>query len=360
MPSEPTEMLLIQPGVGQIGAAVIATVERMAPVWRARYGVTLRYHAVADSSGFASLDNALTAQGHPLTTLPGAVPAGEWRSVLDQAIRTAGGPERVVVVDCAVGNGTTELLLAARMAGAHVVLCNKDPLSGPYQQFHTLVGDGGRGSLRLSATVGAGLPITSAVAATAASGDAVQQLRASASGTLAYLCAQMSAGLPFPDALQSAIEEGYCEPDPRLDLSGHDVARKLLILARLAGHQAELSDVEAESLIPPGAETWARGEFLANLPAWHDHLADRITTARVTGRVLRYVGEVAANGAISAGLRMVAQDDPLARGSGPENIFVLHTTRYQQYPLIITGPGAGAAVTSGAVVGDILRAAGVL
>ena len=360
MPSEPNEMLLIQPGVGQIGAAVIATVQRMAPVWQARYGVTLRYHTVADSSGFVALASALEAHGRPLVSLPGAIPAGKWRSVLDRAIHVAGGSERVIVVDCAVGNGTTELLLEARTAGAHVVLCNKDPLTGPFQQFQTLVGDSGRGSLRLSATVGAGLPVTSAVAAAVASGDAVEELRAVASGTLGYLSAAMSGGAAFPVALQGAIEAGYCEPDPRLDLSGHDVARKLLILTRLSGHQVELTDVVIESLIPSGAESWPRDAFLSALPTWHDHLADRITTARGAGRVLRYVGEVAANGAINAGLRTVAHDDPLARGSGPENVFVLQTMRYQRYPLVISGPGAGAAVTSGAVVSDILRAAGVL
>lgn len=360
------EMLVIQPGVGQIGAAVIAIVQRMAPVWRTRYGVVLRYHAVADSSGFAPLTSALDAHGRRLASLPGGIPSSNWRAVLELAIRAAGGPERVIVVDCAVGGGTTALLLAARAAGAHVVLCNKDPLTGPYEQFQALQGDGQHGqhgqhgSLRLSATVGAGLPITSAVAAATASGDAVQEVRAVASGTLAYLCAAMSAGVAFPAAVQSAIEAGYCEPDPRGDLSGHDVARKLLILARLAGRPAELNEIAVESLIPPGAEDMSRDAFLASLPGWRDHLAERFAAARTSGHSLRYVGRMAEDGSITAGLRMVAHDDPLARGSGPENVFVLRTARYQEYPLVIAGPGAGVAVTSGAVVGDILRAAGVL
>ena len=354
------EWLLIQLGVGQIGAAVMATMQRMATVWQERFGVTFRYHAVADSSGFAPLTSALAADGRPLASLPGGIPAQEWRDVLEQVGRAAGGPERVIVVDCAVGRETTPLLLAARAAGAHVVLCNKDPLTGPYEQFQALQGESGRGSLHLSATVGAGLPITSAVAAATASGDMVFEMRAVASGTLGHLCAYMSDGVAFSAALQSAIEAGYCEPDPRSDLSGRDVARKLVILARLAGHRADSSDIEIESLIPPGTEVWPRDAFLSSLPSWHDHLADRITTARVTGMALRYIGVMTANGVISARLRMVAHDDPLARGSGPENVFILHTTRYQEYPLVVAGPGAGVAVTAGAVVSDILRAAGAV
>ena len=354
------EWLLIQLGVGQIGAAVMATMQRMATVWQERFGVTFRYHAVADSSGFAPLTSALAADGRPLASLPGGIPAQEWRDVLEQVGRAAGGPERVIVVDCAVGRETTPLLLAARAAGAHVVLCNKDPLTGPNHEFQALQGEREHGSLRLSATVGAGLPITSAVAAAIASGDVLEQAQAVASGSLGYLCARMAAGAAFPDALQGAIAEGYCEPDPRHDLSGHDVARKLLILARLSGRHAELGDVAVESLIPPGAEHLTQDEFLATLPTWHDFLADRFSAARAAGQTLRYVGTLDAEGAISAGLRPVSRDDLLARGSGPENVFVLRTARYQRYPLVISGPGAGVAVTSGAVITDILRAAGVL
>lgn len=360
MRSETREMVVIQLGVGQIGAAVMATVQRMAPVWRARYGLALRYHAVADSSAFAPLTSASDARGKQLAHLPGGIPASNWRDVLEQAIDAAGDPERVLVVDCAVGDGTAALLLAARAVGAHVVLCNKDPLTGPYQQFQALQGESGHGSLRLSATVGAGLPITTAVAAATASGDMVFEMRAVASGTLAYLCAYMSDGVAFSAALQSAIEAGYCEPDPRGDLSGHDIARKLLILARLAGRPAELNEIAVESLVPSGAEDMSRDAFLSSLPSWRDHLADRFAAARSSGKALRYVGTMAEDGAITAGLRMVAQDDPLVRGAGLENVFILHTTRYQEYPLVVAGPGAGVAVTAGAVVSDILRATGAL
>ena len=305
-------MLLIQLGVGQVGTAVVSEVQRLARTlagavqpgdellgacglqWLCRPRRPSRTHA--HSRALASVVQA-HASGQPWPRCRHSRPSTDWQDVLEQAILAAGGADRVIVVDCAVGHGTTDLLLAARAAGAHIVLCNKDPLTGPYHQFEALQGAGGHGSLHLTATVGAGLPITGAVAAAAASGDTVIALRAVASGSLGQLCASMSAGATFPDALQSAIERGYCEPDPRVDLSGYDVARKLLILARLAGYPAEIADVAVESLIPAGGAALSRDDFLAALPSWRDHLRDRVATARASSHALRYVGAMDAQGA---------------------------------------------------------------
>ncbi|HEX5439261.1 MAG TPA: hypothetical protein VFW76_00125 [Ktedonobacterales bacterium] len=377
MPSEttsekPSDFLLVQIGVGHVGSAVVSLVQRYASDWRQRFGPEIHYCALADSSGFVVpgpterllSPETLTsiaeahANGQPVSILPNGHQAGDWRDVLERAIQAGGRPDQIIVVDCAVGHGTSDIVLAARASGAHIVLCNKDPLTGPYTQFHALHGNNRHGSLRLSATVGAGLPITGALAAASASGDSVIELRAVASGSLGQLCSDMSQGADFAAALENAITAGYCEPDPRVDLSGHDVARKLLILARLAGYPAELADVEVESLIPPGAESRGRDNFLASLPSWREHLRDRFTAARAARRVLRYVGAMDADGLLRAGLREIAEDDPLAQGDGPDNVFVLRTERYQQRPLIVAGPGAGVAVTAGAVVSDILRAAG--
>ncbi len=371
---KPSDWLLVQLGIGQVGAAVVSLVQRLARGWQQQFGQGINYFALADSRGFvvpnqnerllpletlASIAEAHTS-GRSLSMLPNSRQVGGWQEALEQAIQASGRPDQLIVVDCAVGHSTTDILLAARAAGAHIVLCNKDPLTGPYAQFRALQGEGQVGSLHLSATVGAGLPITGAVAAAKASGDSVVELHAVASGSLAQLCSDMSQGANFPDALENAIAAGYCEPDPRVDLSGRDVARKLLILARLAGYPAELADIEVESLIPAGAASLSREAFLAELPSWREHLRDRFTTAHASGRVLRYVGGMDAQGHLRADLSEVDQNDPLARGHGPENIFVLRTERYTQHPLVIAGQGAGVAVTAGAVVGDILRSAGAL
>lgn len=372
--SRPSERLLIQLGVGRIGATVIASVQRLADSWQRQLGIRVHYWALADSSGFivpGAATHALSPEtlacmvvarvsGQPLSTLPKRLRTEDWREALDRAVLVAGAPDRVIIADCAVGGGTTEMLLAARAMGMHVVLCNKDPLAGPYSQFRALQGDSLHGSLRLSATVGAGLPIASAVVAAAASGDPISELQAVASGSLGQICSAMSQGANFPDALRQAMAAGYCEPDPRVDLSGHDVARKLLILARLAGQEAGMRQIKVESLIPHDATSLSREAFLASLSTWRDYLRERFAQARATGNALRYVATMNANGDLRASLREISPYDALAQGRGPENVYVLRTEHYRRHPLVIAGPGAGVAVTAGAVVGDILRATGAL
>ncbi len=365
---------LIQLGIGRVGAAVVHLVVKQAARWHDDYGLAVRYVALADSTALVvapedaqdaplapTLAGALERRhaGLPLAIYPGSVFWNVAEGVLDGALARTAAPEDVVVLDCAIGARTAPLLVAARAAGAAVVLANKDPLAGPLERFRALVGRAGRGSLRLGATVGAGLPVAATLAALIASGDTLLALDARASGSLGFLCDQLSAGARFNAALREAMARGYTEPDPRQDLSGLDVARKLLILARLAGSEAEMADVRVESLVPPGAETLECDTFLARLPRYEDHLAERAQGARAHGRVLRYVGRIDERGALRAELVDLPAGAPLARGGGPENVFVVRTARYDANPLTISGPGAGVGVTSGAVVADLLRALGV-
>jgi homoserine dehydrogenase len=368
---------LIQLGIGRVGAAVVELVVKQAARWRDDYDIAVRYAALADSTALVvapepagasddplapALAGALERRhaGLPLAIYPSSIFWNSTDAVLEGALARANAPEDVVVLDCATGERTAPLLVAARAAGASVVLANKDPLAGPLERFRALVGGAGRGSLRLSATVGAGLPVAATLTALIASGDTLLALDARASGSLGFLCDRLSAGARFDAALREAMARGYTEPDPRQDLSGFDVARKLLILARLAGSDADLADVRVESLVPPGAETLERDTFLARLPRYTDHLAERGDVARGHGRVLRYVGRIDERGALRAELVDLPADAPLAHGGGPENVFILRTARYDANPLAISGPGAGVSVTSGAVVADLLRAVGVV
>jgi homoserine dehydrogenase len=279
---------------------------------------------------------------------------------LEDALDWAEAPENLVVLDCASGPATTPLLLAARASGAHVVLANKDPLIGPMALYRALARGDGRGSLSISATVGAGLPVAATLRGLAASGDSLIELGAQASGSLGFICSALSRGATFTAAVHQAMEQGLTEPDPREDLSGFDVARKLLIMARSAGAAPELRDVQVVSLVPPDAQELSPDEFVSALSSYSDHLADRIVQAQASGRVLRYVARIDADGALSASLQDLPPADPLARGHGPDNVFLVRTTRYRERPLVIAGPGAGIDVTAGAVVADLLRAAGVL
>lgn len=361
---------LVQLGVGRVGAAVVDLVQRQASRWQARYGVSVSYAALADSHGFALVSSdargeatcARVAAGQRPSSLPSSIPTENWAQVLDAALASARAPTDLVVLDCASGSATTPLLLAARAAGANAVLANKDPLTGPQAQYAALIGseDEAGGSLGVSATVGAGLPVLRTLAALVASGDTLVEVSACASGSLGFLCDQLSHGVAFDEALRQAMAQRFTEPDPRQDLSGFDVARKLLILARTAERTTELTDVRVESLTPPNAVNMPVPAFLDAIPHYANHLAERAARARVDGRVLRYVARLDADGRLSASLLDLPAGDPLARGHGPENVFVLRTGRYDANPLTIAGPGAGVAVTAGAVVSDLLHVVGVL
>ena len=176
------------------------------------------------------------------------------------------------------------------------------------------------------------------------------------SGTLGFLFGQLGLGRPFSRALRDAVSRGYTEPDPRDDLSGTDVARKALIVGRMLGFRGELSEVMAESLVPNGAGRLPLEQFLGRLESYDAAWAKRIQAARERGRVLRY-RVVASRRAITVGLKLVDLMSATGSLQGTDNQFSFTTLRYRESPLVITGPGAGPAVTAGGILNDVLQLA---
>jgi len=186
-------------------------------------------------------------------------------------------------------------------------------------------------------------------------GDEIHRIEGIFSGTLAYLFNTWDGSQPFSTVVRAAKSMGYTEPDPRDDLSGMDVARKLIILGREMGLKLELSDVEVESLVPQALAGCTVDEFLERLAEFDGRVLDRLTSARRQGRVLRYVGSVDAAGRAQVGLTELPTAHPFANIALTDNIVRFQTARYDRNPLIVQGPGAGADVTAMGVFSDILK-----
>lgn len=208
-----------------------------------------------------------------------------------------------------------------------------------------------------AATVGAGLPVLATLRRLHACGDALVALEGVFSGSLSWLFNQYDGTRPFSALLCEARAWGYTEPDPRADLSGADVARKLVILARAAGHAIDVEHVAVENLVPPSLRDVEVETFLARAGELDAAIAARHAAAVGEGQRLRHLATFDANGRAHVGLVAVGADHPTARLAGADNLFALTTQRYRARPLVIQGPGAGADVTAQALLGDLLALA---
>jgi homoserine dehydrogenase len=232
-----------------------------------------------------------------------------------------------------------------------VVTANKRPLSGAQAVFDRLRAAAERSGAGLAyeTTFGAGLPVLHTLQELVNTGDSIARISGCFSGTLGYLCTVLEEGMPLADAVRAAEERGLTEPDPREDLSGRDVARKALIIARTAGLTLEPDDVTLEPLVP-GLEGGLDAAIAANGP----ELEARLREALDRGNTLRYVADIAPVG-VRVGLQEVPRESPIGSLRGQDNILVYHTDRYSEYPLVIRGPGAGTDVTAAGVMGDVLK-----
>jgi aspartokinase/homoserine dehydrogenase 1 len=351
---------LVLLGFGQIGRELARLLGRGAARGR------VRVVAVADRSGFVFDPEGLGARR--LAALAAHKAAGRPLSEADGAVRGP-GPAAVraiarhalahpILIDL-TADDTMATLETALGAGFDVVLANKRPLAAPRAQVLALqaLADAHGRRLRYEATVGAGLPVMDTYAKLVDAGDRVTRIDGCTSGTLGFLLTEIGRGRPFSEAVRRAMARGFTEPDPRDDLSGLDVARKALILARMLGYRGELADVRVESLVPPEARALSREAFLSSLEQLDEGWRERQAAAERAGAVLRYVLTVTPR-KVTVGLRAVDRAHPLAGLRGTDNQIVFTTPRYRENPLVITGPGAGPAVTAAGVLNDVLELAG--
>ncbi|XPE46083.1 bifunctional aspartate kinase/homoserine dehydrogenase II [Shigella flexneri] len=268
----------------------------------------------------------------------------------------------LVVLDVTASQQLADQYLDFASHGFHVISANKlagASDSNKYRQIHDAFEKTGRHWL-YNATVGAGLPINHTVRDLIDSGDTILSISGIFSGTLSWLFLQFDGSVPFTELVDQAWQQGLTEPDPRDDLSGKDVMRKLVILAREAGYNIEPDQVRVESLVPAHCEGGSIDHFFENGDELNEQMVQRLEAAREMGLVLRYVARFDANGKARVGVEAVREDYPLASLLPCDNVFAIESRWYRDNPLVIRGPGAGRDVTAGAIQSDINRLAQLL
>lgn len=332
-------------GTGVVGSAFVARYERLRAradrlpdfTWLAN---SRRLQACGDTPGLALEQARAAPRRHD--ELP---PWAEAESLRDGDI----------VVDATASETVADWHAEWLARGIHVVTANKlgngsgwlraQAIERARRDSQAHYGD--------SATVGAGLPLLRSLRALVAGGDRIHRVEGVLSGSLAWLFHHYDGTRPFSECVRQARDAGYTEPDPRIDLSGEDVRRKLLILARAAGRELQSDDIRVQSLVPAALAALELDRLDAALPELDAPLAARFREAQRQDARLRFLGRFDDDGA-HVGLQTLAADHPLCGGSGTDNRVAIFSDRYARQPLVVQGPGAGAEVTAAALLDDVL------
>jgi len=351
-----------------VGKELVNQVIASASTLEKELGVHVEVAGVARSKSMVLLQpggqSALAAGGWPEGEEP--VDLGKLGDHVLAAAAASGG--RAMIVDNTASDAPVEFYEGWLAAGADVATPNKRAGSGPYARYERIMSAANSGGSRFlyEATVGAGLPIVGPLQTLRRAGDAVEKVEGIFSGTLSYIFNTWKPGVKFSDVVAEAKDKGFTEPDPRDDLSGTDVQRKVTILARELGLKLELEDVPVKSLVPAALQDWSPPDgatlgdaFVEELKAFDDEMDALITEADAAGEVLRFVGAIdVASGVASVKLGRYSKDHPFASTQFADNIVAVDTKWYTPRPLVVQGPGAGAAVTAAGVFGNVMEVMG--
>ena len=343
-------------GCGTVGGELLDQIEQQTDRLRRRFNLDLRIR------GIARTDRMLLG-ARQIDLRNWRVTSSETKTALDYAefeqhIHTDHLPHSVII-DCTADQDIADRYTGWLGRGIHIVTPNKKAFSGDYGDYERLQQAAAAGGTHYlyETTVCAALPVIRTIRDLVDTGDRIHSLQGILSGTLAYLFNLYDGSKPFSEILIAAREAGFTEPDPRDDLSGMDVARKLAILARELGLSIEIGDFPVQNLIAEELRDLEVDEFMAALPRYDDEMLALYNAAKNENKSLRYVARLNERGEASVGLEKVDLSEPFSNISSTDNIVQFVTDRYAANPLVIQGPGAGPEVTAAGVFGDVLKLA---
>jgi len=346
-------------GTGQIGSTLLAQIENNKSYLLKEHSIELRITGLSNSRKMIFKEDGISLKN--------------WREILDKSQEPA-DMERFVAnmkgmnlpnsifIDCTASEEVVSYYKDIFAGSISIVTPNKKVNSGNYKIYRELKDRANKYKVKFlyETNVGAGLPIINTLQDLISSGDKILKIEAVLSGTLSYIFNNFRGDGKFSSIVKKAKEEGYTEPDPRDDLGGLDVARKLLILARETGLELELEDVEIMNILPDSLKNAERvDEFLSGLENEDGYFDEIKKSAEDSGCLLRYIARLERGRAYMA-LEKITEEHPFYNLSGSDNIIAFTTERYKERPLVVKGPGAGREVTAAGVFADIIRIASYL
>ncbi|EHV5552459.1 bifunctional aspartate kinase/homoserine dehydrogenase II [Vibrio vulnificus] len=346
-------------GKGNIGSSWLSLFAQQKSELEKRHGMNFELVAVVDSQTYLFNEQGLDAAAVHAHFDDDSVPndGANWL----QRLSSIQDYDEVVVLDVTASRELAAQYLDIAHQGMHLISANKiagSASSDYYYQVQDAFSKIGRHWL-YNATVGAGLPINHTVRDLRESGDEIVALSGIFSGTLSWLFQQFDGSVPFAELVDLAWQQGLTEPDPRSDLDGSDVMRKLVILARESGLDIEPENVKVESLVPEELKELSLDDFFDQAHLLSERLQERLTKAQRQDQVLRYVARLEKNGKARVSVEALQREHALANLLPCDNIFAIESKWYRDNPLVIRGPGAGREVTAGAIQSDLNRLAGL-
>ncbi|WP_395974834.1 bifunctional aspartate kinase/homoserine dehydrogenase I [Chryseobacterium cucumeris] len=339
-------------GTGNVGSKLIQQIYDQNDYLKENFLINLRIAGISNSRHMMFSDQGISQENYFNWNQQGEKASA--REFADEIIHR--NLRNSVFVDVTASPEVPEVYESLLKRSVDIVACNKIAASSDFKKYKTLKNTARNHncSFYFETNVGAGLPVIGTINDLIKSGDQIQSIKAVLSGTLNFVFNEYDGNRTFSEVVAQAQKEGYTEPDPRLDLSGTDVARKILILAREAGYLLQFEDIENIGFLPEECMEGSVENFYEKLTVYEDHFKNLLNNAKDEGKILKYVAEFE-DGKARVGLQHIAPDSDLFHLYGKDNIVIFKTLRYSEQPLVVKGAGAGADVTASGVFADIIR-----